>query len=796
MFRNHFLIAWRSLIRGKVYSIINILGLAVGIACCLIILLFIRKELSYDRFHSKADHLYRISLTLNNSGGSTTVAWAPGPVASTLKAVVPEVEAVAQLSRAWPEKIVERKDLKIYESGWAYATPSLFELFDFPVIAGEAAQSLKEPYNVLISESMAEKYFPGEDPLGETLLVDNEHTYNVTGVFKDIPDNSHIRFDFAASRESQYASGLDRKNWHGGGTYTYVLLEEQADPGAFKSKLDAFRDEYMAGPFNFEIGKEPRVTLTPVTLTDIHLHTNFSSELIPQGDITYVYIFSAIAFLILLIACINYTNLATARAVKRAREVGIRKASGANRLELIRQYLSESFLFVSISLALALMLAQLLLPAVNQIMQRTMVIDWTDPSLFLMFGALWVVIGSAAGVYPALYLSGFDPMRALKSREQTQSKGMLRKVLITIQLAVSIALIACTLVIQSQMELVRESRPGFDQGQVIMIPTRNEIGEEYTALRNKLIGQSGIASVTTSSFEPGEPGMITFFSGNEIEGLTGEESIVMDGIFAGFDFERTFELRVAQGRSFSEAFATDLEQAVMVNEAAVRRFGWDEAVGKTIQYGETLRHVVGVMEDFHYKSLKEEIVPLIILPTDKASRFIAVRLAAGEIPLALQQVASAWSENIPQLPFTYSFLDESFEALYRTESRLNTLVTVFSLLAIFIACLGLLGLSAFMAEQRTKEVGIRKVLGATVQNILILLTKDFVKWVVPGIIIAVPVAHYAMTQWLQAFKYKVEVGAAMYLAAGTIAFTLVVLATGWQSLRAATMNPVNSLRNE
>ena len=796
MFRSHFKIAWRNLVKGKIYSIINISGLAVGIACCLIILLYIGKELSYDRFHKKADRIYRISLSLGNSDERSTVAWAPGPLGPALEAAIPEVENMAQLSSPGSETIVERKDLKVYEPGFVYATPSFFELFDFPVVSGDAVRSLKEPYNVLLSESMAAKYFPDDDPVGGTLVINNGHAYNVTGVFKDIPDHSHMRFDLVASLESLYASGLERENWYKGGAHTYLLLEAQANQETFEAKLDEYRDEYMAGPFNIEKGKEPSIALTATRLTDIHLYTNFSSELMPQGDITYVYIFSAIALLILLIACINYINLATARAVTRAREVGIRKASGAHRSELIRQYLSESFLFVTISLILALVLAELFLPTVNDIMHRAMVINWADPFLFLMFGGLWLVVGLGAGVYPALYLSGFNAMRALKSVEQVQSRGVLRKVLITFQLAVSIALIACTLVIQNQMDLIRESRPGFNQAQVIMIPTRNEIGEEHARLRERLLTYGGIASVTTSSFEPGEPGLITFFSGKDIEGWTAEETIVMDGIIAGFDFETTFELHVVDGRSFTEAFATDLEQAVMVNETAVRRFGWKEPVGKTINYGEKLKRVVGVVEDFHYKSLKEQIVPLIITPTDKASRFIAVRLVAGDIPSAIKQVESVWNKFIPQLPFTYSFLDESFDALYRTELRFNILVTVFSLLGIFIACLGLLGLSAFMAEQRTKEIGIRKVLGATVQNIVTLLTKDFVKWVGMGLVIAIPCAHYAMSKWLHTFEYKVEVGAGIYLGAGAIAFILVLFTTTWQSIKTALMNPTDSLRNE
>lgn len=797
MFRNHLLLAWRNLLKDKAYSSINILGLAVGIASCFIILLYIEKELSYDTFHKKADRLFRISLSFRNGDEWSTMAWAPAPLGATIKAVIPEAESIAQLSSAGTETIVARNDLKIYEPGFVYATPSFFQLFDFPLVSGEAVQSLEEPYSLLLSESMAAKYFAHEDPIGAVLHINNKHDYKVTGIFKDIPENSHIRFDFVASMESLYASGSPRDNWYAGGTFTYVLLAEKAKHETFISKLDEFRDQVLAGPFNFQKGQEPPITLLATPLADIHLHTDFSSELMPQGDITYIYIFLAIALLILVIACINYTNLATALAVKRARAVGIRKVHGANRFELIRQYLTESFLFVGISLVLALVLAEFFLPNINDIMNRSMTISLSNPLLFLTFGGLWLLVGLGAGLYPAFYLSGFSAGRTLKGQTHVLSKGVLRKTLITFQLAISIALIACTLVIQSQISFVRDSRPGFRQEQVIMIPTRNELGEEYIRLRERLRSNSRIAAVTTSSFHPGESGRINFYKAADIEGLTGEETIAVDAMDVGLDFEKTFDLRITQGRSFSDTFRTDLEQAVIVNEAAVRKFGWTEPLGKTISAtGEMPKRVIGVIENFHYKSLREEIVPLIITPTDKGSRFIAIRLNAGDIPSGIRQAESTWKEIIPQLPFTYTFLDQSFDALYRAELRLSTLITIFSLLAIFIACLGLLGLSAFLAELRTKEIGIRKALGATVGNIVSLLTRDYMQWVGLALIIALPCAHYATNKWLQSFQYKVDGQAVIYVSAGAIVFILVLLTTSWKSIQAALKNPVDSLRNE
>lgn len=797
MFKNYLKIAWRNLVKQKAYSAFNILGLAVGIASFLIIFLYIKKELSYDTFHRNADRIYRISISLRNGDEWSTMAWAPGPIGGVIKDVIPEADNIALLSSADVETIVERNDLKLYESGFVYATPAFFELFDFPLVSGNAVQSLKEPYTLVLSESIAAKYFPNENPLGQMLYINNKNSYKVTGIFKDIPDNSHIQFDFVASMESLYASGLNRNDWYTGRTHTYVLLEEQADKKVFKGKLDQLRDTQMAGPFNIQKGKEPPVTLIATPLTDIHLHTDFSYELIPQGNITHIYIFSAIALLVLMIACINYTNMATALAITRAREVGVRKAHGAQRIELIRQYLSESFLFVGISLILALILAQIYLPKVDEIMNRSLVISWTDPVLLMTIAALLLLVGLGSGLYPAFYLSGFTAGRTLKSTALVQSRGVLRKVLITFQLTVSIALIACTLVIQSQISLVRESRPGFNQEQIMMIPTRNELRQEYNRLRERLRTHNAIASITTSSFRPGESGLISFYKAGDIEGLTGEETIVMDGMVAGFDFEKAFELHMVQGRSFAETSGTDLEMAVIVNEAAMRKFGWTDGVGKTIATnGETPKRVIGVIENFHYKSLRDEIVPLIIIPTDEAAQFIAIRLNAGDIPSAIKQVESAWHEIAPQLPFTYSFLDESFDSMYRTELRLNSLVTVFSVLAILIACLGLLGLSAFMAELRTKEIGIRKTLGASVGNIVSLLTLDFIKWVGLGAIIAIPCAYYAMDKWLQTFEYKVEVGAVTYLTAGAIVFILVLLTTSWKSIQTALRNPVDVLKND
>lgn len=795
MLKNYIKIAWRNILKGKLYSAINITGLAIGLACCVFILLYVQKELSYDQFHEKKDRIFRISDLFKNSDGWSGSAWAVHPVMSTLKDNIPEIEEAAQLSVEDNNTIVGKEDQRFYEKNFAHVTPSFFEIFSFRILEGDTA-SLHQPYTLFLSESMARKYFPDKNPIGETLLVNNEHEYTVTGIFSDFPDNSHIKYDFLASRESQIASGdVKPNNWMGGGAFTYVLLHKNADLEAFKEKLTQVRDNYILDAYGMT-KDNPRLKLIATPLTDIHLYTNFSSEQIPQGDILYVYLFSAIAFLVLLIAGINYMNLATARAASRSKEVGIRKTSGALRAQLIKQYLGESFITVFCAIILAAILVELFLPAVNNLMARSLTVTWVDPSLIAILTGLWLVVGIGAGIYPAFFLSGFKPIQALKVKAQLKSKGTFRKGLITFQLAISIALIICTIVIQRQMQFIQNKKPGYDKAQVLMIPNTAEIDDELQTLKSELTSITGVEYVSTSSFEPGEPGGKSFFEATKVEGYNSEDLVIIDRIWCGLDFTETFGLNIVAGRSFNRAYTTDLEQAILLNQTAVNNFGWDNPIGKTIDLDGEPKTVIGVVEDFHIYSLKEEVTPLLIDPTEDSSRFLAIRINSKSIRNTVSQIEAVWDTVIPTVPFQFNFLDDSFNALYRTELRLSSLLTTFALFAILIACLGLIGLSAYTAEQRTKEIGIRKVLGASVQQIMALLTKDFIKWYVLGLIIAIPIATYVMNQWLSSFRYNVSLDVWTYLIAATVCFSIVILAISWQSIRAALANPVESLRSE
>lgn len=794
MLLNYIKIAWRNIIKGKLYSTINITGLAVGVACCIFILLYVQKELSYDQFHQNKDRIFRISNEFKGRAGWSGAAWAVHPLMSTIKNNIPEVQEAAQVSVSDNNTIVGKGEQRFYEKNFAHATPSFFEVFSFFVLDGDTA-SLHQPYTLFLSESMAEKYFPRENPLGQTLLINNEHEYTVTGIFTDFPDNSHIKLDFIGSRESQISSGeVIPGNWRKGGAFTYVLLHDQVDPEAFGQKLIQVRDDYVLDAFDMS-KDDPKIRLSVTPLTDIHLYTNFSSEQIPQGDIIYVYLFSAIALLVLLIACINYMNLATARAASRAKEVGIRKTSGAFRRQLIKQYLGESFVTAFFAILLAAFFVELFVPTVNNLMARSLTVSWFDSGVLTTFGVLWVVVGVGAGMYPAFFLSKFKPVRALKTKEQLKSKGTFRKGLITFQLAVSIALIICTVVIQRQMQFIQDNKPGFNQAQILMIPNTSQLGDQLLPLESEIKTLSGVEHVTTSSFKPGRAGGISLVEAKDIEGYFSEEPLFLQNVWGGFDFTRTFGLQITKGRSFDRTYSTDLDQAILLNETAVKKLGWDQPIGKTIHFGNE-KQVIGVVEDFHVFSLKDEIEPLIILPVETSEEFLAVRINSESLGTTVSQIEDIWNTVVPSMPFLYNFLDDSFDALYRTELRLNSMLTTFALFAILIACLGLVGLSAYTAEQRTKEIGVRKVLGASVRQIVTLLSKDFVKWFVLGLMVAVPVATYVMNQWLRSFQYKIQLDGWTYIIAAAICFVIVMLAISWQSIRAALANPAKSLRTE
>jgi putative ABC transport system permease protein len=793
MLRNYLKIAFRNLARQKGYAFINIAGLAVGLAVCLVILSFVRHELSFDRFHEKADRIYRVAMEAPGAGGEVSRrARVAAPTGPAIAGAFPEVEHMARLMGINDEVLLQVETERFYIKGFVRTDPALFEIFDFPVLQGNPAD-LAEPYTLFLSETAARRLFGDADPLGQVIRYENRQDYTIRGVFQDIPYNSHVRFDLASSYESYFASGLSRDNWNLGLSHTYLLLREGQDAEALEAKLPAFMK--TAHPYYNEAFKW---TLTP--LSNIHLYAGHEGEMIPQSDIRYVYLFSGIALLILLIACINYMNLATAHAARRGREVGIRKVVGANRLQLVRQFMGESMLFSALALVLALVLVELLLPWFNRIMDTQVTIRLLDePGQMLLLVGGVAVVGLLAGSYPALYLSSFKPIAVLKDRMPMLSGRVLRKALVVFQFGVSMALIVCTAVMLRQMQHVRQERPGFSEEQVVVIPTYGELSN-YAAFREALLQSAGVDMVTTSSFIAGETGYISFFPASDVEGLEGDTTnMVLYGFEVGYDFFETHGLEVVEGRAFAPSYTTDDPEAILVNETAVREFGWEEPIGKTIQeiLGEGPRTVVGVVKDFHFTSLREEIAPTVFtLSPDRALTFVAAKVQPGDLPQTLSSIQATWDRFVPGRPFDYAFLDEGFDAMYRADERLMHLLASFSVLAILVACLGLFGLAAYTAVQRTKEIGIRKVLGATISNLVVLLSKDFVRLVLIAFVVATPVAWFAMRKWLEDFAYRIEIGPGIFLLAGALALVIALATVSYQAIKAALADPVKSLRYE
>lgn len=786
MLKNYFKIAFRNLLYQKAYSFINIFGLSVGLAACLLIALYVRLELSFDRFHAKAGRIVRVTQHLENSReGEWRWAYAPDPLAAELKANFPEVEETASVN-VYSNKLVQCGDRRFYEDQFAFVNPEVFKLFDFSVRRGDPATGLAPPFKVFLSQSAARKYFGEENPLGKTLTLGNQHVFEITGIFADLPPNSHLQFRFAASRESQYFMGWKRDDWFSN-ALTYVLLRQPRDATSLETKLPALAIKHFGEP------AKKRFSLIP--LMDIHLYASDLKDPAPQSDIRYVYLFSSIALLILFIACINYVNLATARAAKRAREVGVRKVVGAGRIQLVRQFLGESVMLSIMALGLSLALVEVLLPFFNRLMNRSLQVNVLEISWLLpVLAGTIVVVGLLAGSYPAWFLSAFRPAIVLKGEVCSPAFRALRQGLVVFQFGVSVALIIGTLIIQQQLHFLQQQRPGFDKAQIVTIPTRGELKNDYAAFKSELLQHPSIERVTTASSLLGSY-WIHSIPLKKIEEAPGDGYFFVDGFQVDYDFFATLGLEIIRGRAFSPDFPSDVTNAVIINETAVRKLGWEEPLGKHIELSGQ-RVVVGVVKDFHYKTHRAPIEPIVITLTDSVSTLIAAKISPGDLPGTLASMKKTWETMVPSLPFQYAFLDEEFDALYRTERRLGQLFGAFASLAVLIACLGLFGLAAYLAQLRTKEVGIRKVLGATVTNIIVLLSKEFVKLVLIANLIAWPVAYFAMNKWLQDFAYRIGINWWIFALAGGLALLIALLTISMQAVKAALANPVEALRYE
>jgi putative ABC transport system permease protein len=799
VFKNYLKIALRNLKKHRGYSFINIAGFAISMACCILIILYIYSELNYDRYHENADRIYRLGTNFDIGKMHAKAAVSNHPIGPALSRDYPEVLNAARIRPYRRRTLVEYKEKQFFEEKVFYADNSVFDVFSFPLIRGDRKSALATAYSLVITADAAKKYFVEDDPIGKTLRFNNDSDFTVTGIIKNVPQNSHFTFDMLCSFETIYQHNpAQREKWMGDfNNYTYLLLQENYDFRELEQKFPQLIDKHIGRILKL-VGGKVEFFLQP--LTSIHLYSDLEGEISGNSDIAFVYIFAAIALFILLIACINFINLSTARSAQRAKEVGMRKVLGSHRSQLIKQFLSESITYSFLAFLIALMLVQLALPLFRSLSGTTLSfkfdeIFWLVPYLI----GFVFLIGLIAGSYPAFFLSAFRPVRVLKGRSKAgAANSRFRSVLVVLQFAISIILIVGTGVITNQLHFMKEKRLGFNKEHVVVLPIREgSIVQSIESIKEELRSHSGVVSVAASSAVPGHGA--SRHNAFLPEGFELDESQMIGAISIDHNFIPTLDMEVIAGRNFSPEFVADNKKSALINEAAAREFGWDDPIGKTVTEltgNGITKTVIGVVKDFHVESLRKKIGPLYIENEPSAFGCISIRIRPRNVSGTMEFLRKKWKEFDSSGTFDYAFLDESFDSQYRAEERLSTIFSYFTLFAIFIACLGLFGLASFTAEQRTKEIGIRKVLGASVYDIVILLSKEFTKWVLLANIIAWPVAYYAMNKWLQDFAYRINTGIWIFIIAGALAVTVALLTVSYQAIKSALSNPVETLRYE
>lgn len=806
MFRNYFKIALRNLRKHKGYSFINVAGLAIGIACCLLIFLLIRDELSFDQFHEHKNQIYRVIIQQPGQFymGTDYLAVTPAPLASALIEEFPEVIKATRIDQS-NNVIMSYKNKRFYEDGFLWADNHFFDVFSFPFLRGDQSEALSEPYSMVISKRMAQKYFGDEDPIGKIMALSNRYDFKVTGIMKDVPQNSHLQFDFLAplmTLKSIRGQEDYLESWGNYSYYTYILLSKGYPPKSLEKKFSAFSEKYMGERLCRMRERDPtreagRFFLQP--LKRIHLYSHLNFEISPNSDIKQIYLLSALAFVILLIACINYMNLATARSAIRAKEVGMRKVIGAERRQLIRQFIGESIFLSFIAILLAAILVEILLPVFNSIIGKSIRLHFfNDWEFFIGLICVALVVGIISGSYPAFFLSSFQPVTVLKGNLKTEVKGsILRRILVIFQFAASIVLVISTVIIYSQIEYMRNMKLGFSREQVVVLPVRDrELRQNHEPFKHELLQNPAILGCAASTWLPSN---IRTNVGDTIwEGMEEGMDMQVYLLQADYDFIDLFEIELVEGRNFSREFSTD-SQAYIVNEAARKIFGWEEALGKRFGFRREeigLGQVIGVVKNFHFLSLHQEIQPLVIHLTENWMSYLSVKINTQNIRQTVEFLKTKWKKFSPNYPFEYFFLDDDLEKMFRSEMRLGKIFASFTVLAIFIACLGLFGLASFTSEQRTKEIGVRKVLGASFSNIVVLLSKEFSKWVLIASLIAWPVAYYTVSQWLQSFAYRISIGIWIFLLSTILALFVAMITVSFKAVKAALANPVDALRYE
>jgi len=800
MFRNYLNVALRNIVKQKIYSLITVIGLVIGISCCLLILLYIKQEFSYDRFYPNADKIYRIGHELIRPQRTSISASTPTPVAPALKQEYPEIEHITRIYFD-SQVLFEYGEKQIYEENVIYADPEFFQVFPYRLLKGDPLHLLDTPKSMVVTASAAEKYFRDEDPIGKVFQVDKQTNFVVTGVVEDVPVNSHYHFDFVLSflAKNEQNFGLWLNLWTGVTTlYTYAVLPENLDIEEFERRIEDTITRHA--------GKRPdverKIFLQP--LKSIHLHSHLEDEIEANNFVSNLAILSTIAFLILVIACINYMNLATAQSARRSREVGMRKVLGAQRLQLIKQFMGESILLTLMAMFISLVSVELLLPAFSSLVGKQVDFGYGQNLIFLaVFFLITMVVGILASLYPALFLSRHQPIKTLKSMKESVKASFgqvfLKRSLVVVQFVVSILLIVCTLVIAQQLRYMKNAHLGFDKEYMLVVPIQSDTGrKQHETIKNELLTQPGIIGATACLRAPISGTAIVTYG--RIEGASREQAFLIYHNFVDTDYVDNFGIEMVAGRNFSREYSTDLKEAFIINEATFRKSGFtsaEEAIGKRFLTGMGLQgKIIGVMKDFHISSFHQEIEPMLLSYDPEYFWEMSVKIKSTDVPSSIASIEKTFKKFIPEYPFDYSFLDEDIQSLYQGEEQIGRIIRTFSIIAILIACMGLFGLADFAAQRRTKEIGIRKVMGATASNIILLLSTDFTKWVLLANILAWPVAYYAMNRWLLGFAYRTSIGFWPFILGAFFTFAIAMITVSYQAIKSALANPMESLRYE
>jgi putative ABC transport system permease protein len=817
MIQNYFIIAWRNLKRHAFYSLINIAGLSIGVAACIIIVSFVSEELHYDAYNTKAERIFRVHNEVKYGSNHSFMNACSAPTAQMLAENYPEIESTVRFIQ-FGTYLVKPADTveNIKEENVAWTDSTVFRIFSLNLIEGDARTALTQPASVAISERTAKKYFPPGSALGKSLILDNRYHATVTAVYEDIPQASHFHFDILMSlvgdwpppaRMAQRTALFESYNFR-----TYLLLKPGADPKVLEAKLPGFIEKYRGaqsanGSFSMEAfrasGNKHEMTLMP--LRDIHLYSDLGGEFEANGSITFVYLLSTVAAFILLIACINFMTLSTARSANRAKEVGVRKVMGSLRAHLMRQFLTESTLVTCVAFVVALGLAYLLLPVFNALSERQLQLPFDDPAFYVGLLSAALVVGVLAGIYPSFYLSAFRPVNVLKGQVTAGIKGgFIRSSLVVFQFMISIFLIVGAIAVNRQLMYMQNKKLGYEKEQVMIVHDAYALRpNKVETFKREALQINGIEQGTISGHVPVQiqnagRGDRTFWKTGSAP--ASENLVNMQNWSVDHDYIETFKMNISVGRGFSEEFPSD-SFAVVLNETATLQLGLgDNPVGQKISAHAASDEnpswtVIGVVEDFHFATARENIEPLALF-LGGSDGFVSLRFRTENPQALIPAVEKVWKSLAPGQPFQYSFLDQDFERMYRSEERLGNIFTVFASLAIAIACLGLFALTAFTAEQRSKEIGIRKVLGASINSIVLLLSRDFSKLIIIAFLLSAPLAWYAVNRWLASYSYKAEIGVAVYFLAGALALIIALFTISFHSIKAASVNPVTSLRNE